>query len=115
MVCDDLFNPFPNRPWFFICLQYKSFENTVGKGEIACDKQFLLFPHHFLPFGRNFCHFHQILNCRLLTPSVWKSLKFVVWEKVKALTLHKSQNATTCSSGWAGMPVSVPLVRQKMA
>ena len=28
-------NPFQNKSWFFTCLQYKSFENTVGKGEIA--------------------------------------------------------------------------------
>ena len=28
-----------------MCLQYKSFENTVGKGDIARNKQFLLFPH----------------------------------------------------------------------
>ena len=28
-------NPFPNKPWFFTCLPYKPFENTVGKGEIA--------------------------------------------------------------------------------
>ena len=27
-------NPFQNKPWF-LWLQYKSFENTVGKGEIA--------------------------------------------------------------------------------
>ena len=26
------------------CLECKSFENTVGKGEIARDEQFLLFP-----------------------------------------------------------------------
>ena len=32
-------NPFPNKPWFLTCLQYKSFENTVGKGEIASNKQ----------------------------------------------------------------------------
>ena len=28
----------------FTCLQYKSFENTVVKGEIAHNKQFILFP-----------------------------------------------------------------------
>ena len=28
----------------FMCLQQKSFENTVGKGEIARNEQFLLFP-----------------------------------------------------------------------
>ena len=33
-----------------MCLQYKSFENTVGKGEIAHNEQFLLFPLCFLPF-----------------------------------------------------------------
>ena len=31
------------------------------------------------------CHFRQILNCCLQTPSVWKSLKFVVWERVNSL------------------------------
>ena len=42
------------------CLQYKSFENTVGKGEIARNEQFLLFPQCFLPIWRTFCHFKQI-------------------------------------------------------
>ena len=31
-------------------LQYKSFENTVEKGEIAYNEQFLLFPQCLLPF-----------------------------------------------------------------
>ena len=35
----------------FTCLQYKSFENTVGKGEIACNEQFLLFSQCFLLVG----------------------------------------------------------------
>ena len=60
----------------------KPFENTVGKGEIARNKQFLLFPQCFLPILITFCHFHQVQNCRLQTLSVWKSLKFVVWEWV---------------------------------
>ena len=33
----------------FTCLQYKYFETTVGKGEIARNKHFLLFPQCFLP------------------------------------------------------------------
>ena len=40
-------------------LQYKSFENAVGKGEIAPNEQFLLFPERFLPFRKNFRHVHQ--------------------------------------------------------
>ena len=67
----------------FTCLQYKSFENTVGKGEIAHNEQFFLFPQCFLRLWRICCYFHQILNCRLQTLSVWKSLKFVVWDRVK--------------------------------
>ena len=34
-----------------MCLQYKSFENTVEKGEIA---------QCFLTILKTFCHFHQI-------------------------------------------------------
>ena len=33
--------------------------------------------------GRTFCHFHQIRNCRLQTPLVQSSPKFVIWERVK--------------------------------
>ena len=35
----------------FTCLQYQSFENTVGKGEIARNEQFLLFPVFSTHFG----------------------------------------------------------------
>ena len=45
-----LLNPDPNKPFFFTCLQYKSFENKVKKGEIACNEQYLLFPQSFLSF-----------------------------------------------------------------
>ena len=38
----------------------KPFENTVGKGEIAPDEQFLLFPLCFLPISLTVCHFRQI-------------------------------------------------------
>ena len=43
----------------FTWLQYKSFENTMGKGEIARYEQFLLFPQCFLPIWRTSCYFHQ--------------------------------------------------------
>ena len=38
----------------------KPFENTVGKGEIAHNEQFLLFPQCFLPVWITFFHFRQI-------------------------------------------------------
>ena len=50
----------PKQALVFKCLQYKSFENTVGKGQIAHSQQFLLFPQYFLPFFESFSHFHQV-------------------------------------------------------
>ena len=79
-----LVNPFPKQARVFMCLQYKPIENTVGKGEIARNEQFLLFPQCFLPICRTFCHFHPIWNCRMQTLSVWFSLKFVVLERDKS-------------------------------
>ena len=56
-------NPFPNNPWF-LRVQYRSFENTVGKGEIAHNEQFLLFPQCFLTI-QNFLLFSS--NLKLLS------------------------------------------------
>ena len=48
---------FQNQALAFTCLQYKSIEYTVGKTEIARNKQFLLFSvfpakvETFLPFS----------------------------------------------------------------
>ena len=47
-----------------MCLQYKSFENTVEKGEIAHDSVFTLLENS--PFSS-------------------KSLKFTVWDRVNPL------------------------------
>ena len=49
--------PFPKHALVFTCLQYKVFENDVGKGEIARIEQFLLFPQCFLPVWRTFFPF----------------------------------------------------------
>ena len=55
---EDSFTLSQIRP-VFTFLQYKSFGNTVGKGEIARNEQFLLFPQCFLPVLKTFCHFHS--------------------------------------------------------
>ena len=65
-----------------MCLQRKSLENIVGNGDIPHNELFLLFPQFFLPISRIFFHFHQIWNCYLQTLLVWKSLKFVIWQRV---------------------------------
>ena len=45
----DQSNCFPKQAPVFTCLQCRSLENTVGKGEIARNEQFLVFPQRFLP------------------------------------------------------------------
>ena len=44
-------------PGFYVSL---TFENTAGKGEIARNEQFLLFPQRFQLILRSFCHFNQL-------------------------------------------------------
>ena len=56
-VNNFLFKPFPKQALVFTCLQYKSFENTVGKEEITHNEQFLLFPQCFLLILENFLQF----------------------------------------------------------
>ena len=53
---------FPKQALVFMCLQYKSFQNTVGKGEIAHNEQFLLFPQCFLPFLEDLLPFSSNLK-----------------------------------------------------
>ena len=55
-------------PGFYVT-QYKSFENTVGKGEIARNEQFLLFPV-FSTFLENFPPFSS--NLKLLSANSLK-------------------------------------------
>ena len=55
LVSPRCLNPFPNKQ-VFTCLQHKSFENTVGKEEIAISPIPSLFStclDKFLPFSSN--------------------------------------------------------------
>ena len=51
--------------------------------ELLVTCNFSIFPQCFLPFWRIFCHLYKTWNCGLQTLPMWKSLKFVVWERVK--------------------------------
>ena len=66
-----------------MCLKYKSFKKTVGKGEIARNEQFLLFSQCFLPVWRTF---HVPFSSNLELSSV-NSLSL---EKFKICRLEKS-------------------------
>ena len=74
-------NPFPNKR-LFLRSAVQVFEKTVGKGEIARNEQFLLFPQCFLSVLRSFCNF------LLQALSVLVSLNFVVWERVNTSLLY---------------------------
>ena len=76
-----MFQPFPKQAVAFTCLEYKCFEKAVGKGEIVCKMQF--HPPVLFAFSENFPPCSQISYCCLQTLSVWKSMKFVIWEMVK--------------------------------
>ena len=90
------FITFPKQVLIFTCTQYKSLENTMGKGEIARNEQFLLFPLCFLPIWRTFRQFHQTWNCRLKT-LIWKVLNFVVRERVKKFFARRhKENSYFC-------------------
>ena len=56
----NYFNPFPNNPCFLRVCRTSLIENAAGKGEIARNKQFHLFPQYFLSCRRTFRHFHLI-------------------------------------------------------
>ena len=78
-------SPFQNKPWFLRVCSINLLKTLWGKGEIAHNEQFLLFPQCFLPFWKIFIHLHQIWNCCLQTLSDWKNLKLIVWERVNHL------------------------------
>ena len=76
------FNSFPNKPWFLrVC--NTSLLKTLGEKEKLLVTSNFSISQCFLPIWKTFCHFYQIQNCRLQTLSVWKSLKFFVWERVE--------------------------------
>ena len=55
-IADDLLTLSRTSPSFYVSA-VQSLENTVGKGEIARNEQFLLFPQCFLPVWENFVRF----------------------------------------------------------
>ena len=82
------FNPFPNKPLFFTCLLCKSFKNTVEKGEIARNEQFLLFLQCFLLPWRTSRYLLEYKNCRLQLFQFGRVKNFVVWENVNPFPIE---------------------------
>ena len=73
-LLQGLFEPFPKLALVFTGLQYESFENAMGKGEIGGNEQFLLFQQYFSTHLERFLPFSS--NIELLfsaTPKVWNA------------------------------------------
>ena len=85
--------PFPKQALVFTCLQYKSFENTVEKGEISP------FPTVFSAFLKSSLPFLSISKCCLQSLTVWKSLKFAVCERGVAIAvLLSGSSSSSCKT-----------------
>ena len=66
-------NHFSKQALVFTCLLYKSFENTMRKGEIAHEEQLLRFPTVFSTLLEKFLPFSPNLKLPSAeTFSVWK-------------------------------------------
>ena len=68
-------------------------EYFVRKGEIACNKQFLLFSQCFLPCIALIFHTKCILKCCLQFVSIWTSLKFC------HLVMGYNKKKKSCTNG----------------
>ena len=83
-----LFHPFPNKSWFLRVCNTNLLKTQREKEKLLITKQFLLFPQCFLNLSKELSSvFIKFQNCRLQTLSVWKGLKFVVWEQVRSNSL----------------------------
>ena len=60
---NSVFDPFPNKPWFSHIYSTSLLKTlSVGKGEIARNEQFLLFPQCFVTLLENPVPFSLILK-----------------------------------------------------
>ena len=65
-----------------------------GKEKLLIMSNFSFSHSAFYPLGELLVSFTKLKNCRLQALSIWESLKFVVWEKVKDYTTCDSSRIT---------------------
>ena len=77
-----ILNSFPNKPWFLRVCSTSILKTLWEKEKLLVTSNFS-FSHNVLYlFGEFSAIVIKIWNCHLQSLSVWKSLKFVVWERV---------------------------------
>ena len=90
------FFPFPNKPWFLRVCSTSLLKTLMEKKKLLVTSNFSFSISVFYPFGQLSAIYITIYNCHLQTLSVWKSLKLVVWEKVKRLLPQGCLNLGSC-------------------
>ena len=80
-----LINPFQNNSWLLRVYNTGLLKTLWEKEKLLVTSNFSFSRSVFYPFGELSAIFIKLKNCRLQTLSVWKSLKFVIWEKVKEI------------------------------
>ena len=78
-----LFNLFPNKPWFLHVYSTSNLKTPREKEKLLVTSNFSFFRGVFYLFRELSAIFNKFEICCLQTLSVWKSLKSVVWERVK--------------------------------
>ena len=76
-------NPFPNKPWFLRVCSTGPLKTLWEKEKLLVMSNFFFSRSVLYPFRELSVLFikFEIVVCKI--PSVWKGLKFVVWERVK--------------------------------
>ena len=78
-------NPFPNQPWFLSVCSTSLLKTLWEKEKLLVTSNFSFSRSVFYAFGEQLTSiFIKFKISRLQTLSVWKSLKFVVWERVNS-------------------------------
>ena len=84
---NNVFNPFPNKPWFLSVCSTGLLKTLWEKEKLLLTSDFTFSHSVFYQYGElsAISIRFEIIVCKAL--SVWKSLKFVVWKKVKSFLL----------------------------
>ena len=78
-------NPFPNKPWYLRVCSTILLKTLCEKEKLLVTSNFSFSHSVFYLSGELSAISIKFKNCRLQTFSVWKSLKLVIWERVKCL------------------------------
>ena len=74
-----MLNPFPKKPWFLHVCNTSLLKTLQGKEKLLVTSKFSSSLSVFYPFGE----LSPIFIQKLSSAEFWKSLKFVVWQRVK--------------------------------